>query len=109
MKKLQFFVFLITTTLILNSCGTVKKAMDPQRKDNSDEFLVKKKSPLSIPPDFEILPVPKDQKMDNLENKEDDFKELIVNSQSNNSEIKNNSGNNVGTFEESLIEKIKNN
>lgn len=109
MKKLQFFVFLITTTLILNSCGTVKKAMDPQRKDNSDEFLVKKKSPLSIPPDFEILPVPKDQKMDNLENKEDDFKELIVNSQSNNSEIKNNSGKNVGTFEESLIEKIKNN
>ena len=109
MKKLQIFVFLITTTLILNSCGTVKKAMDPQRKDNSDEFLVKKKSPLSIPPDFEILPVPKDQKMDNLENKEDDFKELIVNSQSNNSEIKNNSGKNVGTFEESLIEKIKNN
>ena len=58
MKKLQFFVFLITTTLILNSCGTVKKAMDPQRKDNSDEFLVKKKSPLSMPPDFEKLPVP---------------------------------------------------
>jgi len=40
---------------------------------------------------------------------EDNFKELIVNSQSNNSEINNDAGENVGTFEESLIEKIKNN
>ena len=108
MKKLQIFVFLVTTTFILNSCGTVKKAMDPQRKENSDEFLVEKKSPLSMPPDFEILPVPEDQKLGEGENKEDNFKELIVNSQSNNSEINNDAGENVGTFE-SLIEKIKNN
>jgi hypothetical protein len=30
-----------------------------KKKTNSDEFLVKKKNPLSLPPEFEKLPEPK--------------------------------------------------
>ena len=52
MKKIKIFLFFVLATLILNNCGTVQDAMDPQRKNNTDEFLVEKKSPLSMPPDF---------------------------------------------------------
>ena len=37
---------------MLSNCSTVKEAFDPQRKNSSDEFLVEKKSPLSMPPEF---------------------------------------------------------
>ena len=58
MKKNKIFLFLTLATLILNNCGGFKDAMDPQRKNKTDEFLVEKKLPLSIPPDFEKLPIP---------------------------------------------------
>ena len=109
MKKIKILFYLIIASLVLNNCGSVKNAMDPQRKNNTDEFLVEKKSPLSMPPDFEKLPLPKDQKLEKVENEEDNFKNLIVNSQSNNNEIKNKGPESSGNFEKLLIEKIKNN
>ena len=39
-----------------------------QKKDNTDEFLVEKKSPLVMPPDFNELPLPKTS--ENIEEKE---------------------------------------
>ena len=44
MKKIKVSLFLIIVTLTLNNCGTVQDAMDPQRKNTNDEFLVEKKS-----------------------------------------------------------------
>ena len=107
MKKIKIFLFLIIAALILNNCRTVQDAMDPQRKDNTDEFLVEKKSPLSMPPDFEKLPVPKNEKVVEIE--ENNLKKLIVNNQTNSSEISKDSKETVGSFEKSIIEKIKNN
>ena len=45
--------------LFLNGCTTAKKAFSPERKNSSEEFLVEKKSPLALPPDFDELPTPK--------------------------------------------------
>ncbi|WP_440697791.1 DUF3035 domain-containing protein [Candidatus Pelagibacter sp. HIMB1709] len=109
MKKIKIYLFLILATIILNNCGSVKDAMDPQRKNNTDEFLVEKKSPLSMPPDFEKLPIPKSEKVVENENEENNLKKLIVNNQTNNSDISSDSEESVGNFEKSLIEKIKNN
>ena len=109
MKKIKIFLFLIIATLILNHCTTVQEALDPQRKNNTEEFLVEKKSPLSMPPDFEKLPIPKSEKVVENENEENNLKKLIVNNQTNNSEISSESEESVGNFEKSLIEKIKNN
>ena len=66
-KKLKIFTFLIIICLINVSCGSVKKAFDPERKNSSEEFLVEKKSPLSMPPDYNELPIPKSK---NTEEKE---------------------------------------
>jgi PBP1b-binding outer membrane lipoprotein LpoB len=109
MKKIKLYLFFILTSLILNSCGSVQNAMDPQRKNNTDEFLVEKKSPLSMPPDFEKLPIPKSEKVVENEIEENNLKKLIVNNQTSSSEISSDSEESVGSFEKSLIEKIKNN
>ena len=45
--------------MLLTSCSTVKKGFQNPKKNNSDEFLVEKKSPLVMPPDFDELPIPK--------------------------------------------------
>ena len=109
MKKIKVSLFLIIVSLALNNCGTVRDAMDPQRKNKTDEFLVEKKLPLSMPPDFEKLPIPKNEKVIKNENEENNLKKLIVNNQTNSSEISSDSKETVGSFEKSIIEKIKNN
>ena len=47
--------------LFLYSCQTVKDGLTGKKQENSDEFLVEKKNPLTKPPDIDELPVPLDQ------------------------------------------------
>ena len=108
MKKIKVSLFIIIVTLTLNNCGTVQDAMDPQRKNTNDEFLVEKKAPLSMPPDFEKLPIPKNEKVVENDN-ENNLKKLIVSNQTESSETSSDTSESVGSFEKSLIEKIKNN
>jgi len=109
MKKIKVSLFIIIVTLTLNNCGTVQDAMDPQRKNTNDEFLVEKKAPLSMPPDFEKLPIPKNEKVVENDNEENNLKKLIVSNQTESSETSSDTSESVGSFEKSLIEKIKNN
>ena len=93
--------------LLFSSCSSVQKAFDPERKNSSDEFLIEKKSPLSMPPDFEKLPLPQNEQTDD-QNQTDDIETLITNSQvdNNQNESKENTGK---ALEESIIDKIKSN
>ena len=98
---------LVNLIIILNSCATVKEGFTNQKKNSSDEFLVEKKSPLVMPPNYGELPLPnKEQnKTDLSENK---IKELLSNES--NPEYKTTDSENTGlSIEESFIEKIKNN
>ena len=63
-KNIKFSFLIITSTILLSSCGSVQKAFDPQNKNTSEEFLVEKKSPLSMPPSYEELPIPSSEKID---------------------------------------------
>jgi len=56
-------IFTITILFIfISSCGdtvgSVKRGLTGAKSKQSDEFLVKKKDPLILPPDFENLPTP---------------------------------------------------
>ena len=57
MKKSNIFLVLLMMLLTV-SCQTVKNALSGVRQENSDEFLVQKKHPLVLPPDFTDLPEP---------------------------------------------------
>lgn len=43
---------------MLSSCETAKNALTLKKKPASDQFLVEKKSPLVMPPDYGKLPKP---------------------------------------------------
>ena len=52
--------FLLLVVLLLYSCQSVKDALSGKKYESSDEFLVIKKNPLVLPPDFQSLPEPGD-------------------------------------------------
>ena len=103
MKLFKFYIVL-SIVIFLSSCGAVKKGFINEKKDNSDEFLVEKKSPLVMPPDYNELPIPKEE---NVEKETNDIKSLI--SKTNNNETKENLDKKNSTFDSSILEKIKNN
>ena len=57
MKKNNIYLILFMMFVTV-SCQSLKNAVSGVRQENSDEFLVQKKNPLVLPPDFTDLPVP---------------------------------------------------
>ncbi len=61
-KKL---IFLLILNFLLTSCAdtwsSVKRGITGEKQRTSDEFLVQKKDPLILPPDFDRLPTPQDE------------------------------------------------
>ena len=103
MKLFKFFI-IFGITIILSSCGTIKDGYSNQKKNNSDEFLVEKKSPLVMPPDYNELPIPNEKK---TEKDTKDIKTLILKSKQD--EIKENLDKKSSSFESSILKKIKKN
>ena len=104
-NNIKFSLLIIVSTFLISSCGSVQKAFDPQNKNTSEEFLVEKKSPLSMPPSFEELPTPSNEKIDK-EGQINNIESLI--SEKNNNETSE-SDESDKDFEKSILDKIKNN
>ena len=100
MKK--YIIYLLLLNLI-SACGSVGESFSLKKNDNSDEFLVEKKSPLIMPPNYNDLPEPKDFKSNTDNKKDNEFKKIINKPQNNQSTtvIEKTS------IEQSVIEKIK--
>jgi len=66
MKYLKKYFFFFSILIILNSCGdswsNFRKTMTGEKVTTTDEFLIKKKDPLVLPPEYEELPLPKTKK-----------------------------------------------
>jgi len=107
MKKIKIFLIFNLILLLLASCGTVKEGFSMQKKDNSDEFLVEKKSPLLMPPNFNELPIPKSEII--LEKDQNNEIKKLITKSDNKSSNSDSSTNNKSNFEELLLGKIKNN
>ena len=62
-KRNKFSIILLSFVIFLNSCGSFQEGMmGTKRSKSSDEFLVHKKKPLVVPPDFDNIPSPKPAK-----------------------------------------------
>tara|TARA_B100000242_G_scaffold54188_1_gene32532 strand:+ start:1252 stop:1566 length:315 start_codon:yes stop_codon:yes gene_type:complete len=104
MKKISLILFLTIAFLTFQSCQTVKEGFTSQKKKSTDEFLVEKKSPLVMPPEFNELPIPKTSNNIAEIESENNIESLISNNNSpENSEVQNEN------FENLIIEKIKQN
>ena len=105
--KNTLFIVLILSTL--SACQSVKDGLTGKKQTNSDEFLVKKKNPLSLPPDFENLPEPTtSNKNDDKNDTEISLKEILNMGTSTKSTISI-SETSIGSLEKNILEKIKSN
>ena len=55
----MLLIFLVTSCA--DSWSNVKRGLTGAKQKSTDEFLVQKKDPLILPPDFESLPSPSDK------------------------------------------------
>ena len=103
MNKIFFLIILL---FALCSCEGVKNALSGKKFENSDEFLVIKKNPLVLPPNFNKLPTPKDvtdtTQIDNIENEIEDLLSSIKNDDEDN--VESSSSSDTESF---VLEKIK--
>ena len=61
MKKISLITLLLSSIFILNGCSSLSdagKVIRNEKVRTTDEFLIKKKEPLTQPPDFETIPEP---------------------------------------------------
>ena len=52
------FVLVFFTTYCADSFDSVKRGLTGQKRNSTDEFLIMKKDPLILPPDYRNLPTP---------------------------------------------------
>ena len=97
---------LLISLFFLCSCQGVKDALSGKKYENSDEFLVIKKNPLVLPPNFNDLPTPQDvADTSQIENIENEIEDLLSSIKDNDDEIEESSSS--SSTESFVLEKIK--
>ena len=100
MKK----IFYSCIFIFLFSCASLEeagKALRNEKSNNTDEFLVKKKEPLIMPPNLDEVPEPLSSKR-KKQNEENNIKQILKMPQS-----VNNKKNSNSSTEDSIIDKIR--
>ena len=97
--------FLIISLFVLCSCQGVKDALSGKKYESSDEFLVIKKNPLILPPNFYDLPTPKDvSDTTQIENIENEIEDLLSSIKDDGEVLESSSSSDTESF---VLEKIK--
>ena len=77
MKKIRSTLVILTMCVLLTNCASfseVGKVMRNEKTGNTDEFLIKKREPLTLPPNFEEIPKPGTALQ---ENEEEEIKKIL--------------------------------
>ena len=101
MKVILFISFLM---LIISSCSSVKEAGQVLRNEKiktTDEFLVKKKQPLILPPNYDEIPEP-GTKENKQNNNKDKIRKILKKPKADQVEM-----NKSSSVEKSIINKIR--
>ena len=103
-NKLNILIVIIFS-IFLTSCQTAKEVFGgKKRSEQGDEFLVEKKNPLALPPDYDKLPTPGNEKVSPSTFSENNEVKDLLNIQESDS---NNDNDSSGDIESSIIEKIQ--
>ena len=111
MKKNKFVLLTFFGLIfLLSSCQSAKEGLIGGKKDNTDEFLVQKKNPLVLPPDYNDLPLPKDYEIKDDQssaNIDNEIKKLIESEEKDNISNSDSAGNR--SLEDSIIKILNEN
>ena len=103
MRIIKIFLISVFFAQCLTGCGTFSeagKALRNQKRVTTDEFQIRKRDPLTLPPNYETIPRPGEKTSSRQE--EDDFKKILSSEASNGKKTKSSS-----TTEKSILDKIK--
>ena len=110
MIKNKHPIFLLIFLLLFSGCQDVKKGITGKKINEGEEFLVIKKNPLVVPPDFEKMPLPKNEiknsKSDIAQNDQNSEFEKFLTTQDKDIDAST-SKENTGNLEKRIIDKIK--
>ena len=102
-KILKRLIFILLLFNLVNGCQSLKDGLQGKKKsNNAQEFLIEKKSPLVLPPDFDKLPLPTSKSEKNESENEFDLKDVLENKDEQNSTL-----NSDENFSEEKLEKKK--
>ena len=106
-NKIIIIIFFFITACA-SSWEDVKKGLGGGKRTSTDEFLVKKKDPLVMPPKWKDLPMPgQNMQLDDDSKEVTDIEELIQLGKNQKSSIDLEQGS--GSVEETILKKIKQN
>ena len=104
MKFEKIFFLIVIFATFISGCSSIKDTLTGVKKQNTDEFLVKKKDPLVLPPNFNDLPKPQTQKNSENNGEESiDFSNILSESENKKEIIKN-----EGSLERSISNILNN-
>ena len=107
MRNFNKFITLLITALILMGCQTISDGLSMKKKSGADQFLIEKKNPLVLPPDFEKLPEPTSLETSNNNEEEDqDIKSILGQKPT---KEKNSNKTESSALKDSIMKKIKKN
>ena len=105
MKKYKLCIIFLSFAIMLQSCGKMSEGFGSSKRSKSgDEFLVHKKRPLVLPPDFAKMPSPKPMK-ETLSESDLNIEDLLNIKKQEGDETFNSTNN--GSLERSILNKIK--
>ena len=93
-------IFMLCFFAILVSCGNVGKVLRNEKVKTTDEFLIKQKDPLILPPEFDKVPAPDTLSKKKIDS-EEKFKDILKKQKKTNVKKKQPS-----STEESVLKKI---
>ena len=101
-KKL---IYSLAIVLLASSCAdtfdSVKRGLTGTKQKSTDEFLVQKKDPLILPPNFEELPVPRGGS--DIKEEDSSFEKKLTKK----TEDENNESPTSSSAEQSILQEIK--
>tara|TARA_Y100000992_G_scaffold106558_1_gene69393 strand:+ start:153 stop:470 length:318 start_codon:yes stop_codon:yes gene_type:complete len=105
MKIIKNILLIITVSFFIYSCEGFKLK---KKSTSGEEFLIEKKDPLILPPDFSKLPEPNEQ----IENQDNEEEKLVIDNvfsegNSKNDENNDNEINQKSDLKKSILDKIK--
>ena len=97
-KKITYIIIIIFfITSCADTVSSIKRGLTGAKKTSGDEFLIMKKDPLILPPDYENLPIPNEETVtEEISTFEKNLETLIEDNSSRSSSV-----------EDSILKKIR--
>jgi len=78
MKLVKYTTIILFSVFFILGCSSIKETVTGSKKQNTNEFFVKTKNPLVLPPDYDELPKPQKEKIEkSIEDKSIDFSSVL--------------------------------